>query len=606
MSDSDSQNFRHSFSVQKAVRWKVITVGNFEVIKQDPTDDNDHSEQTLSSFEHVDETLVKTEPQDCINEKTDEKNEYLNYEKNEQKFESNSENERQGHGLSDCKLRGKTVKKLKHDRCDKCGIQKKEVKVHKCEECGKEFTKHWVFVRHLQTHTGEKVYNCDICGKKYSQLTRLKKHQTLHTGEVLHKCIYCNKTFLSETKFRFHHLKQHPDVQLFKCNLCSQFFYGRDDFKKHMLVHLNLTDSVKINIKTSGEDMTSKGKLNESDSNTVGSSLTSREECTSQQDLGNKEATVVKPLTVTIQSLMFKAEPITTYSDKTSDKKHLCPECGRGFNSKSNYNRHVRTHTGEKKHKCEDCLKSFTQLSQLKKHRTKHTGETLYKCKHCGKSFLCVTRYKEHESSHSNMQKHQCEVCNRTFSWAHELKTHALTHTGAKPFECEECGKRFARFSNLKGHRRLHAGDKPHKCTECDKSFSRMSNLKVHHRVHTGEKPYICEYCGHCFTSYSSYKYHGQKAVCKMSANARPHNEPSLQSEQDNSETAGGDDTFGYCNINRKDSNVDNESSQSSKDENCQDERGGYTVTVKESKGEKLNRIIIMIRSKKKNNAEDT
>ncbi|XP_073529748.1 uncharacterized protein [Phyllobates terribilis] len=133
----------------------------------------------------------------------------------------------------------------------------------------------------------------------------------------------------------------------------------------------------------------------------------------------------------------------------------ICGVCGKSCTS-SNFQMHMRTHTGERPYKCPHCDKSFIRGFHLKIHLRTHTGERPYKCPQCDKSFRDNSSFARHQKIHSGVKPHQCSIC----------------------------GKAFRKKSNMKDHQRTHTGERPYKCQHCDKSFHQRSNHRVHERTH--------------------------------------------------------------------------------------------------------------------------
>lgn len=66
----------------------------------------------------------------------------------------------------------------------------------------------------------------------------------------------------------------------------------------------------------------------------------------------------------------------TVVAPRKSDsalEKFVCPVCGRKLTNSSNYQYHLRTHSGEKPFTCHTCQKSFRNKGNLKVHLITHT-----------------------------------------------------------------------------------------------------------------------------------------------------------------------------------------------------------------------------------------
>ncbi|XP_072471916.1 zinc finger protein 446 isoform X2 [Notamacropus eugenii] len=140
------------------------------------------------------------------------------------------------------------------------------------------------------------------------------------------------------------------------------------------------------------------------------------------------------------------------------EKPYVCDECGKGFDWKSVFVIHQRSHTGpttslleerresrdprdprdprakprmppgEKPYRCSECGKGFRELSTLRNHRRSHTGEKNYQCQECGKAFNWKSQLVIHKKAHVGEKQHTCVECGESFDWKSQLVIHKKTH----------------------------------------------------------------------------------------------------------------------------------------------------------------------------------
>ncbi|XP_066145792.1 uncharacterized protein [Euwallacea fornicatus] len=135
--------------------------------------------------------------------------------------------------------------------------------------------------------------------------------------------------------------------------------------------------------------------------------------------------------------------------------------------------------------KCPICKKYFRRMkTHLLKHEIMQNQEACSGliCEFCNKAFNSQSNLQIHMRTHTGDKPYVCEVCNKSFSQSCNLVNHIRTHTGEKPFKCPHCDRAFTQSGNLNNHIRLHTDEKPFKCHFCEKAFVQSGNLSSHVR----------------------------------------------------------------------------------------------------------------------------
>lgn len=133
-----------------------------------------------------------------------------------------------------------------------------------------------------------------------------------------------------------------------------------------------------------------------------------------------------------------------------------CPDCGKGFFSKSDMARHQWHHSRNKPYQIVSCPRSFAKPFQLAQHQPSQRGEC--QCSKCGKRFTDHHALAHHQAIHSATGHfhHHC----RGFYFNYNLRQNQNLNqqaTAGKPiFHCPHCGRQFTRRCNLIQHSRIH------------------------------------------------------------------------------------------------------------------------------------------------------
>ncbi|KAF8364512.1 hypothetical protein PRIPAC_91435, partial [Pristionchus pacificus] len=184
-------------------------------------------------------------------------------------------------------------------------------------------------------------------------------------------------------------------------------------------------------------------------------------------------------------------EASTKMECERDDKQELnrleCVECGKGFSSPWNLQRHSKLHKQETEFRpfgCELCGKRFKQNQHLDVHKKSiHEKVTrTYKCDICGNKFKQLGHLKTKQIVHEEaaIRRYDCDICGLKFKQLGILKTHKKTiHEidNNRPNVCDICRCGFAMPGTLKMHKNKMHGSQSHT----------PKSMKQSMRTHTDE-----------------------------------------------------------------------------------------------------------------------
>ncbi|VFV29334.1 zinc finger protein 446-like [Lynx pardinus] len=120
-----------------------------------------------------------------------------------------------------------------------------------------------------------------------------------------------------------------------------------------------------------------------------------------------------------------------------------------------------------------------------------------YTCELCGRGFDWKSVFVIHHRTHADGQAMRAPVL--AVGGAQKLPPGSREPgtprhprralPGPRSYACEECGRSFSWKSQLVIHRKSHAGQRRHFCGDCGRSFDWKSQLVIHRKSHRPEAP---------------------------------------------------------------------------------------------------------------------
>ena len=279
------------------------------------------------------------------------------------------------HKCSHCQMSFSAAFALRKHQREEHGILKPEdqekerlVKKFVCEICGKICRKINTLTRHMRIHTQEKPFGCDVCGRAFPSDKSLLEHKRIHSGEKPYPCDSCPKAFRTMQRLQFH-IMCHTGEKPFACSFCDKRFRLKILLTNHLAkVH-------------------NQGKANK--------------QSNSAQAKQKKYTCMQYTCACRYCDKVFRSYNGRDLHEKCIHLgiKHTCDQCGRVFNFKANFQRHMNSvHCIEKPFPCGLCDKVFALKSTLKAHQVVHTGEKAYKCDVCPAAYTESRGLRKHKA----------------------------------------------------------------------------------------------------------------------------------------------------------------------------------------------------------------
>ncbi|BFZ00059.1 hypothetical protein BsWGS_03098 [Bradybaena similaris] len=229
------------------------------------------------------------------------------------------------------------------------------------------------------------------------------------------------------------------------------------------------------------------------------------------------------------KSFTSQEQHLVHESTHTNTLPYTCAysDCGKSFNSKFKYQRHLAVHMKPNNFKCKFCPSTFNRVDHLKNHLLVHDGNRgEFTCSICGKSYLYKTSLTFHMARHEAEEGDslRCLVCNTKCESKEDLRLHVNTHNRYKKeverqrkHSCGLCQKLFTTAKDIRRHMVTHSKERHFLCEHCPQTFVRKDHLRRHYTSNHKEEfyesqlkgsPFGCSACLLVFKKKEFLDYH--------------------------------------------------------------------------------------------------
>lgn len=404
--------------------------------------------------------------------------------------------------------------------------KKKSRAAYNCKYCKHTFSRLYLYVQHVRTHTGETPYKCHACGSFFAQCSSLKKHKN-----VPGRCQPIN-----------------PLVQVPKPKFSPRKYDVLDRRITENLVLSPKSPFISLpNCFVKLVDVCETHKLKKHTYNLPNKSSSSSTTGVSRHQTNREESEITKTYPCPLCPRVFKysyncgrhlRECIKDFTIGARGKicnRYQCPLCYTNFTNPSNRHRHIKNiclkeyckrhvrkqtipmknsnqtkpiqpspHSSNQGFKCNFCPAVFSFASGKYRHMKKHkllkrTGQVF---KYDRSSLIplsnetkCTAHFdKAFQANEAcSSSSHACRFCGKCFGTTYSLKKHARNHKGERPYRCLNCGKGFKQQAHLVSHKKVH--QRRIQCTVCKKILPTIGELIKHRKSHLKKGMLQCPDC---------------------------------------------------------------------------------------------------------------